>query len=144
MYVSKLRFLAAAICLLALSNIEAYGQSVITITLRDKSSLFHGAVMAVPRKVSHGKITLKVTNESEHFRHAIAVVPMSVDRTELSMRDSKSGDYDYTYHSIGLVEDIAPRATNMITLDLEHGTYMVTSNLRGPHLNGMWTTFVVE
>ena len=138
MSVLNMRPLAATLCLLALSTIAAGGQSVLSVTVNENG------VTAAPQKLARGKITLKVTNTSPRWGRGIIVLPMKSDGKELLLRDNHDEDLDYASHAVGQIANIVPDSTRVDTLDLPSGTYILTSNSRGPYLNGMWTAFQVK
>ena len=141
---STVRIFAATIALLALSDIAARAQSAISINLNEGRSMRQRGVTVEPAKVKTGAITLNVKNSSKHQTKTVAVVPMREDRTELLLRRREANDHSYAPHSIAGVAEVEPGATVSLTVDLKPGTYVVTSNLQGPYLNGMWTVLVVE
>lgn len=134
----KTQLLAAMLCLFAVSTYEATAQSVVSVTVSEKG------VSAAPRKVARGKITLKVTNASARAGREIIVLPMRGDGRELLLRNGASDDLDYADDAVGRIPNLVPQSTGVATMDLRSGVYIVTSNSRGPYLNGMWAAFEVQ
>ena len=138
MFDLKTQLLAATLCLFAFSPIEANAQSVVSVTVSEDG------MSAAPQKVARGRITLKVTNTSPRSRREIIVLPMKDDGRELLLRADRKEDLDYADDAVGRIANLVPKSTGVATMDLRSGTYIVTSNSRGPYLNGMWTAFQVK
>jgi hypothetical protein len=138
MFEWKTRIRVAVLSLLALSPVAASGQSVLSVTVNDSG------VSAAPQKLARGKIILKVTNASPRWGRGIIVLPMNRDGKELLLRNNHAEDLDYASHAVGGIDNIVPESTRAATIDLPSGTYILTSNARGPYLNGMWTAIQVK
>ncbi len=138
MFDLKTQLLAAGLCLFAFFSGEADAQSVISVTVSEDG------MSAAPQKVTRGKITLRVTNTSSRSGRQIIVLPMKDDGRELLLRADRKEDLDYADDAVGRITNLVPKSTGVATMDLRSGTYIVTSNSRGPYLNGMWTAFEVK
>lgn len=92
--------------------------------------------------VPAGKVTFEIHNEGQSV-HELAVL-----RTDLPVDDlPQSGgavDEDAAGELIGRTEYLSSGAADVLSLDLEPGTYALICNIPGHYQQGMYATLVVE
>jgi uncharacterized cupredoxin-like copper-binding protein len=93
--------------------------------------------------VKAGKITFKVANDAPETIHEMLVLPLKdgavpiIDEKEVKIAENTAG-------SLGEVPETDPGKTGALTVDLAHGKYLITCNIPGHYMNGMWSILTVE
>jgi uncharacterized cupredoxin-like copper-binding protein len=93
--------------------------------------------------VKAGKITFNVANDSQETIHEMLVIPLQeganpiVDEKDAKIAEETAG-------SLGEVAETDPGKAGTLTLDLPAGKYLITCNLPGHYMNGMWSTLTVN
>jgi uncharacterized cupredoxin-like copper-binding protein len=161
---SKLKLLTTAGFLLALSGSAAMADKfTVSVVLWDKGadkpmatgmtvdaegkmdmSMANMGVKLSIDKVRAGEVTFKVANHSKDVVHEFLVIPLKVgvpgppiDQKEKRISEDGAG-------SLGEVAELDPGKAGTLTLDLTPGRYLLTCNLPGHYMNGMWTILTVE
>lgn len=94
-------------------------------------------------KVKAGKITFTVKNDAKETIHEMLVIPVDGDAGPL-INEKEGRISEDSAHSMGEVSETDPGKTGKVTLDLKHGKYLITCNLPGHYMNGMWSLLTVE
>jgi uncharacterized cupredoxin-like copper-binding protein len=153
---------AAGLLVLAMFGMPALAAkpTTINITLWDKGT---GAEMAMDRGIGMpgdkskatmglklsaksakaGEITFKVVNASKETVHEMVVFPYKDgEKVPFSDKDAKI-DEDLAGH-LGEVSELDPAKGGAVTLQLKPGKYILTCNIPGHYMNGMWAMFTVK
>jgi uncharacterized cupredoxin-like copper-binding protein len=94
-------------------------------------------------KVKAGKITFNVANDAPETIHEMLVLPLKegavpiIDEKEVKIAEDTAG-------SLGEVPETDPGKTGTLTVDLVPGNYLITCNIPGHYMNGMWSVLTVE
>ena len=158
---SKSTFLASAGFFLALSASAFADASTVTISLWDKGpdkamvmdmavgttmdmAMANMGVKLSTDKVKAGAVTFQVANASEEIIHEMLVVPLKdgmqgppINATEVKIDEEGAGD-------LGEVAELDPGKSGSLTLELLPGKYLLTCNIAGHYMNGMWSVLTVE
>jgi uncharacterized cupredoxin-like copper-binding protein len=155
-----LKSIASATLAIALVVVPASAATTINVKLWDKGS---GADMATNRgigmsgdmsaktmgvdlsvsSVKAGDITFKVVNSSQETIHEMVVFPYKDgEKIPFSEKDAKI-DEDQAGH-LGEVSELDPSKNGALTLNLKPGKYVLTCNIPGHYMNGMWAILTVK
>jgi uncharacterized cupredoxin-like copper-binding protein len=95
------------------------------------------------KAVKAGKITFKVKNTASETIHEMLVIPLKQDANPIV--DAKQAKIaEETAGSLGEVAETDAGKSGSLTLKLPTGKYLVTCNIAGHYMNGMWTTLTVN
>lgn len=90
-----------------------------------------------------GEVTFKVVNSSQETIHEMVVFPYKDgEKIPFSDKDAKI-DEDMAGH-LGEVAELDPAKKGAVTLDLKPGKYILTCNIPGHYMNGMWAILTVK
>ncbi len=153
------KFAAGALAL-TLATAPLYAATTISVTLWDKGT---SADIATDRGIGMigdmskatmglrlstktakaGDVTFKVVNSSQETIHEMVVFPYKDgEKIPFSEKDAKI-DEDMAGH-LGEVAELDPAKKGAVTLDLKPGKYILTCNIPGHYMNGMWAIFTVK
>jgi uncharacterized cupredoxin-like copper-binding protein len=158
---NKSSFLFAASCLLAAGNYASAETTNITISLWDKgqdkamvTNMIVGVKMDMSaatmgvrlstNSVKAGTVVFDVSNDSKETIHEMLVIPLvdgrqgpPVDEKEAKIDEEGAGD-------LGEVSELEPGKRGKLKLDLKQGRYLLTCNIPGHYMNGMWSILTVK
>jgi len=101
-----------------------------------------GVKLSIDR-VKAGKITFDVKNDAKETIHEMLVFPLA-DNIGPKINDNEGRIDEDIAHSLGEVSETDPGKTGKLTLNLKPGKYLITCNLPGHYMNGMWSLLTVE
>ncbi len=93
--------------------------------------------------VKAGEVTFDVTNWSRTLVHEMLVVAVDNPQAELPYDADDERVVEDKINSLGETEEMQPKATKAVTLDLKPGTYLLLCNVAGHYAAGMWTVLTV-
>jgi uncharacterized cupredoxin-like copper-binding protein len=105
-----------------------------------------GGMMAVRTSIGSvkaGPVTFAVTNLSRSLVHELIVVAVDNPNTPLPYDDNASQIPEQQIKVLGEIEEMAPNAERVLTVDLKPGTYLLICNVPGHYAAGMWTQLTV-
>lgn len=151
---------AAAALLSVLLAAPAMANSNVSVTLWDKGA---GAPMVTDKgigmtadkapatmglklsttTVPAGEVTFNVTNSSQETVHEMVVFPYrDGEKIPFSSKDAKI-DEDMAGH-LGEVSELDPAKGGALKISLKPGKYILTCNIPGHYMNGMWAILTVK
>jgi uncharacterized cupredoxin-like copper-binding protein len=153
------KFIAVSGLFLA-GSASAYADEIVNVSLWDKGTQavivatmayakqadLSQATMGVnlsAQTVKAGKITFNVTNDAKETIHEMLVIPLATDAGPI-INEKEARIAEDTANALGEVPETDPGKTGSLTLDLAAGLYLVTCNIPGHYMNGMWSVLTVE
>jgi uncharacterized cupredoxin-like copper-binding protein len=93
--------------------------------------------------VPAGEITFNVTNSSQETVHEMVVFPYKDgEQVPFSSQDAKINE-DLAGH-LGEVSELDPAKGGALKISLKPGKYILTCNIPGHYMNGMWAILTVK
>ena len=93
--------------------------------------------------VAAGEVTFDVTNWSRGLVHEMLVVAVDNPDAQLPYDADDQRVIEEKINSLGETEEMQPKTSKTLTLDLKPGTYLLVCNLPGHYAAGMWTVLTV-
>jgi uncharacterized cupredoxin-like copper-binding protein len=94
-------------------------------------------------KVKAGKITFEAKNDAKETIHEMLVIPLKAGVSPI-ISEKEARIAEETANALGEVPETDPGKTGTLTLDLTPGNYLITCNIPGHYMNGMWSVLTVE
>ena len=95
-------------------------------------------------KVKAGTVTFQMTNDSKGTIHEMLVIPIKDGIQGPAINDKEVKIDEETARALGEVAELDPGKNGSLTLELTPGQYLLTCNIAGHYMNGMWTVLTVE
>ena len=93
--------------------------------------------------VEAGKVTFAVTNELSDIEHEFIIARLNVAPDKVPYDDDKGTIEEPALQDLTELGDLAPGASDTMTLDLEAGKYLLFCNLPGHYKEGMYHVLTV-
>lgn len=93
--------------------------------------------------VPAGEVTFDVTNWSRNLVHEMLVVAVDDPNAQLPYDADGQRVIEDKIKSLGETDEMQPKASKALTLDLAPGTYLLLCNVAGHYAAGMWTVLTV-
>jgi uncharacterized cupredoxin-like copper-binding protein len=93
--------------------------------------------------VKAGSITFAVANNSKETIHEMLILPLK-DGAPPPVNESEAKIDEETAGDLGEVAELDPGKSGSTTLDLAPGRYLLSCNIAGHYMNGMWVVLTVE
>ena len=106
-----------------------------------ETDVMHQYMTITPGTVAAGTVTFSVTNEGVK-KHEFVILDTDTPTAKLKMNGNEVDEE--AYKAVDEIEDIAPGATETLTVDLKAGHYAMICNLKGHFNMGMWSDFNVS
>jgi uncharacterized cupredoxin-like copper-binding protein len=93
--------------------------------------------------VKAGKVTFEVANASKETVHEMVLFPIK-DGERVPYSDKESKIIEDAAGHLGEVAELDPGKGGKLEIDLKPGKYLLTCNIPGHYMNGMWTVLTVK
>jgi uncharacterized cupredoxin-like copper-binding protein len=103
----------------------------------------HMGVTIYQHTIKAGPVNFEVKNNSEKTIHEMLVLPVKDINTPLQYINNENRLDESKTNSLGEVSELDPGKSGTLTLDLKPGKYLLTCNVPGHYMAGMWTLLTV-